>query len=186
MNHNLQTATLGAGCFWCIEAVFQTLKGVHKVVPGYAGGHIANPTYQQVCSGTTGHAEVAQISFDPEVISFEDLLTVFWRTHDPTTLNQQGADRGTQYRSAIFYHDDEQKRIADASKAETDASDVWPHPIVTEIVSLTDFYEAEGYHQNFYLQNPNQGYCRMVIDPKMRKFRKEFGDKLKDASQPAG
>lgn len=180
MNENLQTITLGAGCFWCVEAVFQDLKGVHKVVSGYTGGEVANPSYEAICTGTTGHAEVVQITYDPEVISLEDLLYVFWRTHDPTTLNRQGADMGTQYRSAIFYHDEEQKAVAERSKAETDASDVWPNPIVTEITPLSEFYEAEGYHQNFYRQNPNQPYCRYVIDPKINKLRTSFGDKLRE------
>lgn len=179
MSNQFEVTTLGAGCFWCIEAVFQDLKGVHKVVSGYAGGSVQNPTYQQVCTGRTGHAEVAQITFDPAVISFEQLLDVFWRTHDPTTLNRQGADVGTQYRSAIFYHNDEQKAIAEKSKRETDASGLWPNPIVTEIAPLTEFYEAEDYHQNYYKSNSNQPYCRAVIDPKVRKLRKEFGDKLK-------
>ncbi|MCB0194229.1 MAG: peptide-methionine (S)-S-oxide reductase MsrA [Anaerolineae bacterium] len=181
MADKLKKATFGSGCFWCTEAVFQSLKGVHQVVSGYAGGFVDNPTYQQVCMGTTGHAEVTQITFDPETISFEDLLYVFWRTHDPTTLNQQGADVGPQYRSVIFYHDDEQKAIAEKSKKETDASNLWRDPIVTEISPLTKFYEAEGYHQDYFNRNPNQTYCRVVIDPKVRKFRKEFQDSLKDA-----
>lgn len=180
MSDKLRTATLGAGCFWCVEAVFQDLRGVERVVSGYAGGSVMNPTYQQVCSGNTGHAEVVQITFDPEAISFEDLLYVFWRTHDPTTLNRQGADVGTQYRSVILYHDEQQKAIAEKSKQETDASGLWPDPIVTEISPLRDFYEAETYHQDYYRQNPNQGYCRLVIDPKVRKFRKEFQHQLKD------
>jgi peptide-methionine (S)-S-oxide reductase len=180
MSDKLGTATLGAGCFWCIEAVFQDLRGVERVVSGYAGGSVKNPTYQQVCGGSTGHAEVAQIIFDPDAISFEDLLYVFWRIHDPTTLNRQGADVGTQYRSVILYHDEQQKAIAEKSKQETDASDLWPDPIVTEISPLRDFYEAETYHQDYYRQNPNQGYCRLVIDPKVRKFRKEFQHQLKD------
>jgi len=180
MSDKLGTATLGAGCFWCVEAVFQDLRGVERVVSGYAGGSVMNPTYQQVCSGNTGHAEVVQITFHPEAISFEDLLYVFWRTHDPTTLNRQGADVGTQYRSVILYHDEEQKAIAEKSKHETDASGLWPDPIVTEISPLRDFYEAETYHQDYYRQNPNQGYCRLVIDPKVRKFRKEFQHQLKD------
>ena len=179
MTQNLEKATLGAGCFWCIEAIYQDVKGVHKVESGYAGGHVANPTYRQVCTGTTGHAEVAQITFDPDVISFEDILTIFWRTHDPTTLNRQGADVGTQYRSAIFYHNEEQKRIAEKSLAETDASGLWPNSIVTEIDPLATFYVAEDYHQNYYNDNANQPYCRVVIDPKVRKFRKEFKDRLK-------
>lgn len=178
-NNNYEVTTLGAGCFWCIEAVFQNLQGVVKVVSGYAGGSVDNPTYEQVCSGNTGHAEVAQITFDPAVISFEELLEVFWRTHDPTTLNRQGPDVGTQYRSAIFYHNEAQKEIAEKSKQETEASNLWPNPIVTEIVPLTKFYQAEGYHQNFYRQNPNQPYCRAIIDPKILKLRQSFSDKLK-------
>ena len=180
MSNQLKTATLGAGCFWCIEAVFQNLKGVESVVSGYTGGRVENPTYEQICTGTTGHAEVAQIIFDPAVISFEDLLYVFWRTHDPTTLNRQGADVGTQYRSAIFFDSEEQKKIAEKSKAKTDASDLWPEPIVTEISQLDKFYKAEEYHQDYYKLNPNQPYCRLVIDPKIRKLKKEFSNKLKD------
>ena len=178
---NYETATLGAGCFWCVEAVFQDLKGVQRVVSGYTGGETPNPTYREICGGDTGHAEVIRITFDPQVISFEELLYVFWRTHDPTTLNRQGADTGTQYRSAIFYHSDEQKEVAEKSKAEADAGNLYRNPIVTEITPASKFYEAETYHQNFYKQNPNQGYCRVVIDPKVRKLRKEFGDKLKNA-----
>jgi peptide-methionine (S)-S-oxide reductase len=178
--NNLETATLGAGCFWCVEAVFQDLKGVHQVASGYAGGSVKNPSYQQICTGTTGHAEVIQITFDPEVISFESLLYVFWRTHDPTTLNRQGADVGTQYRSVIFYHDDEQKAVAERSKQETEASGLWPNPIVTELAPFSEFYEAEDYHQNYYRLNPDQPYCRMVIDPKVRKFKKDFQDQLID------
>jgi peptide-methionine (S)-S-oxide reductase len=180
MSNQFETATLGGGCFWCVEAVFQDLIGVRQVVSGYAGGAIENPTYQQVCTGTTGHAEVVQITFDPEVISFEEILYVFWRTHDPTTLNRQGADVGTQYRSVIFYHDDEQKAIAEKSKRETDAAGVWPNPIVTEISPVSEFFQAEDYHQNYYRDNPHQPYCMMVIDPKVRKFKKEFGPKLKE------
>ena len=179
MSDRFETATLGAGCFWCVEAVFQDLKGVHRAVSGYAGGAVENPTYQQVCTGTTGHAEVVQITFDPEAISFADLLAVFWRTHDPTTLNRQGADVGTQYRSAIFYHTEEQRAIAEESKRETDASGLWPGPIVTEIAPLRNFYEAEDYHRDYYRLNPDQPYCRMVIDPKIRKFRKAFQDRLR-------
>ena len=178
---NTETATLGAGCFWCVEAVFQDLRGVQRVISGYTGGETPNPTYREICGGNTGHAEVIQITFDPEVISFEDLLYVFWRTHDPTTLNRQGADTGTQYRSAIFYHSDEQREIAERSKTEADAAGLYSDPIVTEITPASEFYEAELYHQNFYKQNPNQGYCRVVIDPKVRKLGKEFGDKLKGA-----
>ena len=177
---NLETATLGAGCFWCAEAVFQDLKGVHSVVSGYTGGAVFNPTYEQICSGTSGHAEVAQILYEPATISFEDLLYVFWRTHDPTTLNRQGNDLGTQYRSAIFYHDEEQRRSAERSKADTEASGLWPNAIVTEIAPLEDFHQAEGYHQNFYKMNPNQPYCRFVVGPKVKKFRKAFKDQLKE------
>lgn len=180
MTTKLQTATLGAGCFWCIEAVFQDLMGVHRVVSGYSGGEIEHPSYEQVCTGATGHAEVAQITFDPEEISFEDILYIFWRTHDPTTPNRQGADVGTMYRSAIFYHDKEQKVLAEKSKMETDASGLWPNQIVTEITPLGDFYEAEDYHRNYYRLNPDQPYCRLVIDPKIDKLKKEFGAKLKD------
>jgi len=180
MSNQLEIATFGAGCFWCIEAVFQKLKGVRTVVPGYAGGEVENPTYQQICTGATGHAEVAQIAFDPDVISFEELLSVFWRTHDPTTLNRQGADVGTQYRSVVFYHGEEQRAIAEKSKQKTDAAGLWPDPIVTEIAPLTNYYEAEDTHHNYYLLNPEQSYCLMVIDPKIRKLTKDFGDKLKD------
>ncbi|MDP6041694.1 MAG: peptide-methionine (S)-S-oxide reductase MsrA [Candidatus Latescibacteria bacterium] len=179
MSDTLEQATLGGGCFWCVEAVFQDVVGVHKVVSGYTGGERENPTYQQICSGATGHAEVVQIDFDPTVISFEEILYIFWSTHDPTTLNRQGNDVGTQYRSAIFYHDEKQKEIAERSKAETDASDLWRDPIVTEIVPLTKFYEGEDYHQNYFKDNPHQPYCMMVINPKMQKFRKSFQDKLK-------
>jgi peptide-methionine (S)-S-oxide reductase len=179
MSTNLETATLGAGCFWCVEAVFQRLKGVYTVVSGYAGGRRPNPTYQQVCTGVTGHAEVAQITFDPDIISYEELLDVFWHTHDPTTLNRQGADVGTQYRSVIFYHDDRQREIAERSKAEADASDLWPDPIVTEIAPLTDFYPAEDYHQNYFNTNPGQPYCSAVVGPKVRKFMTKYADKLK-------
>ena len=171
---NLEKATLGAGCFWCVEAVFQSLKGVCRAESGYAGGTAHRPSYQQVCSGTTGHAEVVQVTFDPGVISFAELLRVFWRTHDPTTLNRQGADVGSQYRSAIFHHGDEQKVTAEKSREETDASGLWPDPIVTEITPFTNFYAAEEYHQKFYLLNPDQPYCRVVIDPKLRKFKEEF------------
>jgi peptide-methionine (S)-S-oxide reductase len=174
----MKTATFGAGCFWCIEAVYQELKGVKKVVSGYAGGTVKNPTYQQVCTGTTGHAEVAQITYDPELITFPELLEVFWKTHDPTTLNRQGPDSGTQYRSVIFYHDDEQKKLAEEYKAKLDASGAFNSPIVTQIAKLPEFYPAENYHQNYYRSNPNQGYCQYVIVPKLEKFRKVFQDKL--------
>ncbi|HMQ54417.1 MAG TPA: peptide-methionine (S)-S-oxide reductase MsrA [Anaerolineae bacterium] len=179
MTKQLETATLGGGCFWCLEAVYQDLVGVEKVVSGYAGGRVPNPTYREVCSGLTGHAEVTQITYDPAVISYDDLLTVFWRIHDPTTLNRQGADVGTQYRSTIMVHNEEQKAIAERSKAEAEAAKLWSDPIVTEIVPLAKFYPAEDYHQNYFNDNPYQPYCQMVIDPKVRKFRKEFQDRLK-------
>jgi len=179
MSSTMETATLGGGCFWCVEAIYQDVIGVHKVVSGYAGGTVENPTYEEVCSGTTGHAEVVQIAFDPTVISFEEILFIFWRTHDPTTLNRQGNDVGTQYRSVIYYHDEEQKSIAEQSKAETEASDLWADPIVTEIAPLPIFYEGEAYHQNYFVDNPYQPYCIFVINPKVQKFRKSFRNKLR-------
>jgi peptide-methionine (S)-S-oxide reductase len=175
----LKVATFGGGCFWCVEAVFQQVKGVEKVVSGYAGGAVPKPTYEQVCTGQTGHAEVCQITFDPKVVSFPDLLEVFWKTHDPTTLNRQGNDVGTQYRSVVFYHDDEQKEQAEEYKAKLDASGAFNRPIVTEISKAPTFYPAEEYHQNYYRRNPEQGYCQFVIVPKMEKFRAVFRDKLK-------
>ena len=175
----LETATFGAGCFWCVEAVFLQLKGVHQVISGYTGGTTANPDYRSVCTGTTGHVEVVQIEFDPDVISFRELLDVFWHTHDPTTLNRQGNDTGTQYRSAIYYHSDIQRSIAEESKAETDKSNLWNDPIVTEITPIDIFYVAEDYHQNYFELNPTQPYCQFVIHPKMKKFTKDFKDKLK-------
>lgn len=176
---NTDTATFGAGCFWCTEAVFQELKGVLKVTSGYSGGHVANPTYEQVCSKTTGHAEVTQIVYNPEQITFDELLEVFWQTHDPTTLNRQGADEGPQYRSAIFYHSAEQKEKAERYKKDLDASGAFSAPIVTEISPFKNFYSAEDYHQNFYANNPNYGYCTYVIRPKLDKFQKVFKDKLR-------
>ena len=176
---DLQKATFGAGCFWCVEAVFQRLNGVVSVVSGYSGGQKENPTYQQVCTGTTGHAEVCQITFDPKKISFEELLQVFWKTHDPTTLNQQGGDVGTQYRSAVFYHNTEQKELAEKWKKKLDDAHIWDKPIVTEITQFTKFYPAEDYHQNYYNQNQSQPYCNMVITPKVEKFTKLFKEKLK-------
>lgn len=172
-------ATFGGGCFWCVEAVFQQLEGVISVRSGYAGGTVDNPTYQQVCTGTTGHAEVCQIGYDPARISFDELLEAFWKTHDPTTLNQQGADVGTQYRSVIFYHDDQQRTQAEKRKQELDASGAWDGPIVTEISPLIKFYPAEDYHQNYFRTNPQQGYCQFVIRPKLEKFEKVFASKLK-------
>lgn len=179
----LETATFGAGCFWCVEAVFQQLEGVHKVVSGYTGGTTQNPDYRSICTGTTGHAEVVQIEFDPEIISFDELLDVFWHTHDPTTLNRQGNDTGTQYRSAIFYHSKAQRSIAEESKAATDKSDLWDDPIVTEITAIDVFYPAEDYHQNYFQLNPSQPYCQFVIHPKMKKFTKDFQDKLKSNNE---
>ena len=178
--NGLSLATLGAGCFWCVEAVFQELKGVEQVVSGFMGGDVEDPTYKEVCAGTTGHAEVAQIWFNPEVISYSQILTVFWSTHDPTTLNRQGYDVGPMYRSAIFYHDLSQKEIAESSIKEV-ARELWDDPIVTEITEAGPFYLAEDYHQNFYTLNPNYGYCRAVINPKMSKFRKKFSHLLKNS-----
>lgn len=176
---NASVATFGAGCFWCVEAVFQELQGVLKVESGYSNGQVNNPSYKEVCTGRTGHAEVARIYFNEEVISYEELLEVFWRTHNPTTLNKQGNDVGTQYRSGIYYHNEEQKRIAEASKEAVEASDLWEDPIVTEIVAVNNYNKAEDYHQNYYNNNPYQGYCTFVIGPKVEKFRKEFKEKLK-------
>jgi peptide methionine sulfoxide reductase msrA/msrB len=175
----LQKATFGSGCFWCTEAVFQQLKGVHSVVSGYMGGQIRNPTYRQVCEGTTGHAEVIQVEYDPQVVSYAELLEVFWKTHDPTTLNRQGNDYGTQYRSAIFFHDDDQRQQAEKYKSSLDASGAFDRPIVTEIVPLEEFYRAEDYHQNYYTLNSEQGYCQAVIGPKLEKLRKVFREKLR-------
>lgn len=176
---HLDTATFGAGCFWCVEAVFQDLNGVHKVVSGYSGGKIKNPTYREVCSGLTGHAEVIQIHYDSSIISFDELLEVFWETHDPTTLNRQGADVGTQYRSAVFYHSEEQKRLAESYKQKLNEAKAFPNPVVTEITAFDAFYPAEEYHQDYYNNNQEYGYCRIVIKPKIDKVKKVFGDKLK-------
>ena len=178
MSQRTETATLGGGCFWCLEAIYQTVNGVSLVVSGYAGGSEDNPSYQAVCSGTTGHAEVMQITFDPDVISYDNILYIFWRMHDPTTPNRQGADVGTQYRSIIFYHDETQQEIAEHSRKQADASDLWDNAIVTEVVPLTRFYPAEDYHQNYYRNNPRQPYCTMVIDPKVDKFKKSFQDMM--------
>lgn len=177
---NLEEATFGAGCFWCVEAIFEEVKGVESVVAGYAGGEIENPSYRQVSSGTTKHAEVTRITYDPSVVSYEQLLEVLWHTHNPTTKNRQGADVGPQYRSVIFYHNEEQKKIAEKSLEETDKSDLWEDPIVTEVEPLSNYSKAENYHQNYYENNPNAGYCTVVIAPKLKKFRKEFSHMLKD------
>lgn len=176
---NIDTATFGAGCFWCVEAVFQELKGVISVTSGYSGGSVKNPSYKEVCTGTTGHAEVAQIVYDPGQITYDELLEVFWQTHDPTTLNKQGNDAGTQYRSAIFHHNEKQKEIAEKYKRELNKSGAWDKPIVTEIVPFSVFYKAEDYHQRYYNLNKEEQYCRYVIRPKVEKFRKVFKDKLK-------
>jgi peptide-methionine (S)-S-oxide reductase len=174
-----EKATLGGGCFWCIEPIFDDLKGVDDVVSGYIGGHVENPTYRQVCSGTTGHVEVVQVTFDPATISFEDILRVFFAFHDPTTRDRQGADVGPQYRSAIYYHSPEQKATAQRVIKELDTARVYRAPVVTELYAATTFYEAEEYHQEYYARNPEQGYCRVVIDPKVTKFRKQYAEKLK-------
>lgn len=179
---NLQVATLGGGCFWCLDAIYQDVQGVERVVSGYSGGHVPNPTYEQVCGMATGHAEVVQVWFDPSVISYDDILYIFWRIHDPTTLNRQGNDVGPQYRSIILYHDETQKAAAERTQAEVEAAGVWRDPVVTEIVPFEVFYEGEAYHQDYFNNNPNQPYCAYVIDPKVRKFRKSFQDRLK---QPA-
>ena len=168
-----ETATLGGGCFWCVEAVYQRVKGVVSVKPGYAGGHVQNPTYKEICTGKTGHAEVAQIVFDNNILSYKQILNVFWQAHDPTTLNRQGNDVGTQYRSVIFYHNEDQKEIAEWSKQNADKSEYWINPIVTEITKLNNYSDAEDYHDNYYDNNPNQPYCLFVIRPKLNKLQKD-------------
>lgn len=180
MTQQLEQATLGGGCFWCVEAVYQDVRGVESVVSGYAGGKVPNPTYREVCSGLTGHAEVIQITFNPDIISFAEILEIFWRVHDPTTLNRQGADVGTQYRSIILTANDEQAAIARQSKADAEAARLWPNPIVTEITPLATFFSAEDYHQEYFNNNGRQPYCQMVVAPKVQKFKKEFADKLKE------
>ena len=169
----IEITTLGGGCFWCVEAVFQRVDGVLSVKPGYAGGHIDNPTYKQICTGTTGHAEVDQIEYDSDIITFDQILNVFWQAHDPTTLNRQGNDVGTQYRSVIFYHNEQQKEKAEISKKNADKSGYWPDPIVTEITQLKNYSDAEDYHHNYYNDNPNQPYCIFVIKPKLDKLEKD-------------
>jgi peptide-methionine (S)-S-oxide reductase len=178
-NNSLEKATFGSGCFWCTEAIFEKLNGVESVVSGYSGGTVINPTYKEVTTGKTGHAEVTQILFDPDIISFKELLEVFWQTHDPTTLNRQGNDVGTQYRSAIFYHNEEQKKLAEEYKKKLEDAKVFDDPIVTEITKFDVFYTAEDYHQDYYEQNKSQPYCSFVITPKVDKFKKVFKDKLK-------
>src|SRR5512137_3133797 len=179
MGKQYDIATLAGGCFWCLEAVFDDLKGVESVESGYSGGHVPNPTYKQVCSDTTGHAEAVRITFDPGIISYADLLRVFFAIHDPTTLNRQGNDVGTSYRSAIFYHDEEQKRTAEAIIKEFTDAKVWSNPVVTEVAKFDAFYVAEDYHQEYFKKNPYQGYCQVVVAPKVAKFRKQFVERLK-------
>jgi peptide-methionine (S)-S-oxide reductase len=174
-----ELATLAGGCFWCLEAVYKELRGVERVVSGYAGGHVERPTYREVCDGTTGHAEVVQITFDPALVSYRELLEVFFTIHDPTTPNRQGADVGTQYRSAVFYHTPEQRETAEQVIAEMEAARVWDSPIVTEVSPLAEFYPAEDYHQDYFEKNPSQPYCRAVVAPKVSKFRRLFLDRLK-------
>jgi peptide-methionine (S)-S-oxide reductase len=183
MDRQLETATLAGGCFWCVEAVFDDVQGVEDVVSGYSGGHKDDPTYQEVCSGTTGHAEVIQIKFDPSMISFKEVLQIFFSVHDPTTLNRQGGDIGTQYRSAIFCHSDEQRRIADETISELNAERIWDKPIVTEVTKFEKFWPAEDYHQEYFAKNPNQGYCAAVVAPKVAKFRSKFLNRLKAAAR---
>ncbi len=178
-NSNLDTATFGAGCFWCVEAVFKELKGVISISPGYAGGSVKNPSYREVCTGRTGHAEVCQIIYDPAFIKFDDLLEVYWQTHDPTTLNRQANDVGTQYRSVIFYHNEKQKETAEFYKKKLNDSGAFSSAIVTEITALTAYYPAEDYHKDYYSKNPDQPYCTFVIQPKLEKFHKAFKSKLK-------
>ena len=180
--NRLEVATLGGGCFWCLDAIYRDVEGVERVVSGYSGGHVPNPTYEQVCGKRTGHAEVVQVWFDPSVISYDDILYIFWRIHDPTTLDRQGNDVGPQYRSVIFYHDEAQRAAAEQTRADAESARVWPDPIVTQIVPFEVFYEAEGYHQDYFTNNPYQPYCVYVVDPKVRKFRKSFADKLKQAA----
>ena len=171
-NNPLAVATFAGGCFWCVEAVFQRIDGVLNVIPGYAGGHVKNPSYREICTGKTGHAEVARIEFDPNIISYKQLLNVFWQAHDPTTLNKQGADIGTQYRSVIFYHSEEQKAVAEKSIKSANESKYWPNPIQTEITEINSYTDAEDYHDNYYNENPNQPYCQFVIKPKLDKLEK--------------
>lgn len=175
---HVEVATFGAGCFWCVEAIFKSLKGVHSVVSGYSGGDVENPSYEEVCQGSTGHAEVCQIRFDPNEITYDELLTVFWQTHDPTTLNRQGPDVGTQYRSVILYHNDQQKILAEKQKKELDKSGKWNHPVVTEITPYKNFYPAESHHQNYYQQHSNHPYSHFVIKPKIKKLKDQFNEKV--------
>jgi len=175
----MELATFGSGCFWCTEAVFQRIKGVEKVVSGYAGGHVVNPTYRQVCGGNTGHAEAIQVEYDPSKISYEHLLEIFWKLHDPTTVDRQDNDFGPQYRSAVFYHNEEQKRLAEEYKQKLDAAGIWDDPIVTEITPFSNFFPAEDYHQDYFNQNSNQPYCAFTIRPKIEKLEKVFREHLR-------
>ena len=177
MTDRRETAILGGGCFWCLDAAYREIEGVTEVVSGYAGGQRPNPTYEQVCTGRTGHAEVVQVTFDPSVISYTDVLEIFWAIHDPTTRERQGADVGTQYRSVIFYADDDQRRAAEASR--DSIQQAWPNPVVTEILPLPAFYPAEEYHQNYFAKNPDQGYCQLIINPKLKKLRDHYAARLK-------
>jgi len=175
----IEVATLGGGCFWCLDAVYVDLKGVTRVESGYTGGKVANPSYREICNGKTGHAEVVQLSFDTNEVSFREILQIFFTIHDPTTLNRQGADVGTQYRSAIFYHDEGQRQIAEEVIAEIEGAGLWPNPIVTEVTPLTTYYPAEEYHQDYFSRNPSQAYCQVIIAPKVAKFRKQYLDRLR-------
>jgi peptide-methionine (S)-S-oxide reductase len=179
MRDKSEIATFGGGCFWCVEAIFERVNGVHQVESGYSGGHVINPDYKMVTSGTTGHAEVIQITFDPEVVSYLELLEIFFKTHDPTTLNRQGADVGTQYRSIVLYHNEQQNKLAREIIQDLDSEGIWNNPIVTNVEPFEEFYSAEAYHQEYFENNPNQGYCRLVINPKVEKFEKVFKEKLK-------
>ena len=179
MRDKFEIATFGGGCFWCVEAIFERVNGVHQVESGYSGGHIINPDYKMVTSGTTGHAEVIQITFDPEVVSYLELLEIFFKTHDPTTLNRQGADVGTQYRSIVLYHNEQQNKLAREIIEDLDSEGIWNNPLVTTVEPFEEFYSAEAYHQEYFENNPNQGYCRLVINPKVEKFEKVFKEKLK-------
>jgi len=179
MEQKTEKITLAAGCFWCLEAIYQKVKGVLEVIPGYSGGHVKSPTYEQVCSDTTGHAEVVLITFDPEIISYAEILKIFWQIHNPTTLNYQGHDIGSQYRSVIFYHNEEQKKIAENSKKVLQDARIWPDPIVTEIIPFSEFYPAEEYHKNYYQNHPENSYCHLVMMPKVQKFEKLFQNYIK-------
>lgn len=179
MKDKFEIASFGGGCFWCVEAIFERVNGVHQVESGYSGGHVINPDYKMVTSGTTGHAEVIQITFDPEVVSYLELLEIFFKTHDPTTLNRQGADVGTQYRSIVLYHNEQQNKLAREIIEDLDSEGIWNNPIVTNVEPFEEFYSAEAYHQEYFENNPNQGYCRLVINPKVEKFEKVFKEKLK-------